>query len=117
MPTITQSLEQCIENCTRCQRICLETAARHFRGEDRATKGREGHVRLLLDCAEICQTSANFMVRGSELHGQTCAACAAVCERCAEECDKLGEDPHLAACAEICRACAQTCREMAAAIH
>ena len=82
-----------------------------------AHQGPEAHIRLLLDCAEICQTSANFMVRGSELHGHLCAACAAVCERCADECDKLGEDPHMAACAEICRACTQTCREMAAAIH
>jgi len=23
---------------------------------------------MLLDCAEICETSANFMIRGSELH-------------------------------------------------
>ena len=118
MPTTTQthSMEQCIENCTTCHRICLETAARHFRGE-RGAQGHEGHIRLLIDCAEISQTSANFMVRGSDLHGHTCAACAAVCDRCAEECDKLGEDPHMAACAEICRACAQTCREMAAATH
>jgi Domain of Unknown Function (DUF326) len=116
MPTTTHDLEQCIENCTRCHRICLETTAIHFRGEGGGSE-RESLIRLLLDCAEICQTSANFMIRGSELHGHTCAACAAVCERCAEECDKVGEDPHMAACAEICRACAQTCREMAAAIH
>src|SRR5690349_19067682 len=56
MPTTTHSLEQCIENCTRCHRICLETAALHFRGEGRAGKVPESHIRLLLDCAEICQT-------------------------------------------------------------
>ena len=116
MPT-THSLEQCIENCTRCHRVCLETAALHFRGESGAGKPGESHIRLLLDCVEICQTSANFMIRGSEVHGHTCEACAAVCERCADECDKLGEDPHMAACAEICRRCAETCREMAAATH
>ena len=117
MPTTTQNLEQCIENCTRCHRICLETAALHFRGEGGPGQTPESHIRLLLDCAEICQTSANFMIRGSDLHARTCAACAEVCERCADECDKHGEDPHLAACAEICRACARTCREMAAASH
>jgi hypothetical protein len=31
---------------------------------------------LLLDCAEICQTAANFMLRNSELHSRTCAVCA-----------------------------------------
>ena len=35
-------------------------------------------VIVLLDCAEICQTSANFMLRGSPLHTNTCAACAIV---------------------------------------
>jgi hypothetical protein len=107
----THSIEQCIETCVRCHRICLETAARHLAGE-----GEIGatHLRLLLDCAEICQTSANFMIRGSDLHGETCAACAAICDRCADECDRLGDDPHMAACAEICRRCAESCRDMAA---
>jgi hypothetical protein len=113
MPASTiHSLEQCIENCVRCHRLCLETASRHLKGEGKI----EGpHLRLLLDCADICQTSADFMIRGSELHGETCAACAAICERCADECDRHGDDPHMAACAELCRACAQTCREMAEA--
>jgi Domain of Unknown Function (DUF326) len=112
MPAHTHSLEQCIENCLRCHRICLEVAGRHFRGE--ATI-EAPHLRLLLDCAEICHTSASFMIRGSDLHGETCAACAAVCEACADECDRHGEDPHMAACGEVCRRCAQSCREMAGA--
>ena len=108
----THSIEQCIENCVRCHRLCLETAARHFRGEAQI---EAPHLRLLLDCAEICRTSADFMIRGSDLHGETCGACAAICERCADECDRHGEDPHMAACAEICRRCSETCREMAEA--
>jgi hypothetical protein len=110
----TQEMEHCIDNCTACHRICLETAARHFRGDAAIA---EPHVRLLLDCAEICATSADFMIRGSELHPHTCQACAIICDRCADECDRMGQDPHMAACAEICRRCAETCREMAGAIH
>jgi hypothetical protein len=72
-------------------------------------------VRLLLDCAEICRTSADFMIRGSELHPHICRACAAVCARCADECDAMGEDPYMAACSEICRRCALSCAEMAGA--
>ena len=108
------TMEQCIENCTNCHRICLETAARHFAGE-RTPKLEEAHVRLLLDCAEICRTSADFMIRGSDMHPHTCLACAAICERCGDECDRLGEDPYMAACAEICRRCAASCAEMAGA--
>ena len=110
----THSMERCIENCSNCQRTCLETAARHFRGEH-TPKLEEAHVRLLLDCAQICSTSADFMMRGSDMHGHTCGACAAICDRCADECDRMGEDPYMAACAEICRRCAESCREMAAA--
>ena len=60
------TMEQCIDNCTNCHRICLETAARHFRGRARSPKLEEPLVRLLLDCAEICRTSADFMIRGSD---------------------------------------------------
>jgi hypothetical protein len=109
-----QEMEHCIDNCTNCHRICLETAARHFRGEGEMA---ETHVRLLLDCAEICATSADFMIRGSDMHAHVCQACSAICDRCADECDRMGADPHMAACAEICRRCAETCREMASAIH
>ena len=72
----SHAMEQCIDNCTNCHRICLETAARHFAGE-RSPRIDEGMVRLLLDCAEICRTSADFMIRGSELHPHVCRACAA----------------------------------------
>lgn len=112
----SHDLEPCIENCVNCHRICLETAAVHFRGE--APKSLpESVVRLLVDCADICRTSADFMIRGSALHAHTCRACAAVCERCAEECDRMGEDPHMAACAEACLRCAETCREMSAELN
>jgi hypothetical protein len=112
MPTQTaRSIEQCIENCVRCHRICLETAARHLREEGPI---EPAHLRLLLDCAEICQTSANFMIRGSDLHAHTCGTCAEVCERCAEDCEQMGaDDAHLKQCAEVCRRCAEGCRHMA----
>jgi len=112
MPTTTHSLEQCIENCTRCHRICLETAARHFRGEGGAGEVPETHIRLLLDCAEICQTSANFMLRGSDLHMRTCAVCAEVCDRCAEDCERMGDDETMRRCAEACRRCEDACTEL-----
>jgi hypothetical protein len=68
----------------------------------------------LLDCAEICQTSANFMLRGSELHSRTCWACAEICERCARDCERLSDDAYMRACAEACRRCANSCKHMAA---
>ena len=74
------------------------------------------HIRLLSDCAEICQTSANFMLRGSELHSRTCGVCAEVCERCATECDRMGDDAQMKVCADMCRRCAESCRQMSTAM-
>jgi hypothetical protein len=61
---------------------------------------------MLMDCAEICQASANFMQGGSPLHMQTCAACA-------EDCERFKDDEMMAACAKACRRCEASCREMA----
>jgi hypothetical protein len=66
------------------------------------------HIRLLLGCAEICQASANFMLRGSEFHGRLCAVCAEICEMCAESCERLGDDEQMRACIAACRHCART---------
>ena len=131
----TQSMLQvCIENCTRCHDTCLETLNYSLRRGGRFSESV--HLRLLLDCAEICQTSTNFMRRGSDLYRVTCEACAIVCENCATNCERYavpGEgsgapmsqhsgpshvsqenvDEQMKYCAEICRACARTCREMA----
>ncbi|HWW76412.1 MAG TPA: four-helix bundle copper-binding protein [Pyrinomonadaceae bacterium] len=105
-------MQQCIQNCTECHRACLEMVA-HCLGVG-GQHAEPAHIRLLLDCAEICQTSADFMIRGSEFHGRTCGVCAEVCTRCAEECERLaGDDEMMKRCAEICRRCADSCRQMA----
>jgi hypothetical protein len=66
---------------------------------------------LLLGCAEICQASANFMLRGSEFHGRLCAVCTEICEMCAESCERLGDDEQMRACIDACRRCARTIAE------
>jgi hypothetical protein len=73
-----------------------------------------GHIQALLDCAEACQNSANFMLRNSPLHPQACALCAEACRRCAESCEKMGNDAQMQACAQACRRCEASCRKMAA---
>ncbi|MBI2708606.1 MAG: four-helix bundle copper-binding protein [Actinobacteria bacterium] len=95
-----------------CHTVCLETVTHCLtKGGDHA---RPDHIVLLLDCAEICQTAANFMTRDSELHGLTCRVCAEICESCAQSCEQLGDDDEMRRCAEACRRCAESCRAMAA---
>jgi hypothetical protein len=105
-------LQDCINACLDCHSICLEAVAHCLQKGGRHAEA--GHIRLLLDCAEICQTSANFMLRGSTLHKRTCAVCAEVCEQCAASCEQFGGDELMTACAEACRRCAESCRRMAA---
>ncbi len=106
-------MQECIDNCLACYRSCQETAMNHCLEKGGKFVEPE-HFRLMLSCAEICRTSADFMLSGSPLHAQTCAVCAGVCEACAESCERLGE---MDECARICRVCADSCREMAGAIH
>jgi hypothetical protein len=110
MPHGTQ-MEQCIDNCSDCHAVCLETVTHCLERQGRHVES--GHIRLLLDCAQICQTSADYMLRNSELHTRTCAICAEVCDQCARDCEKFGDDTEMKACAESCRRCAESCRQMA----
>jgi len=71
------------------------------------------HIRLMLDCAEMCGAAAGFMARGSDLHVKTCAVCSDVCGLCAASCEKIGGDEEMKSCAQACRRCESSCREMA----
>jgi hypothetical protein len=105
-------MQQCIQNCVDCHRICLETPA--YCLQQGGKHAEASHIRLLLDCTEICHTSADFMIRGSSFHAKTCGVCATICEACARNCEGMGDDAQMKRCAEVCRTCAESCRQMAA---
>jgi hypothetical protein len=109
-----EGMDECIRNCTECHRVCLETVDHCLKlGGDHAGVD---HIGLLLDCAELCQTSANFMIRDSVMHRRVCGVCADLCDRCAADCERMGaDDAQLKASAEVCRRCAESCRQMAKA--
>jgi len=106
--TPSQDMQSCIEACDRCHRMSLQEAMNHCL-EAGGKHVEPAHFRLMMDCAEICQTSANFMLSSSSHHAQVCRICAEICDACAESCDKLDgmED-----CAKACRDCARQCRTM-----
>jgi hypothetical protein len=109
--SMSADMQNCIEECLNCHSVCLRTISHCLQmGGEHASPA---HIRLLMDCAEICQTSANFMLRASDLHGLTCGVCAEVCERCADDCARFDNDSAMQQCAEACRRCARSCREMA----
>jgi hypothetical protein len=108
--SMSPEMRACIQECISCHKICLETITHCV--EMGGEHARPDHIRLMLDCAEICQTSANFMLRMSNFHTRTCGVCAEICERCAEDCARFTDDAMMQQCAQACRSCAQSCREM-----
>ena len=107
---MSDAMQECIDRCQSCQEICLQSVSHclEMGGEHAAPE----HIRMLVACAEICHTSAKFMLLGSRHHARTCEVCAEVCEACAKDCDRFDDDM-MKHCADICRRCAESCREMA----
>lgn len=108
MSSISPAMQHCIDECLHCFRTCTEMAMNHCL----ETGGRHvepEHLRLMLNCAAICRTGAEFMMSASPLHAQVCAACALVCDACADSCEQIGD---MDECVQACRACAQSCHQM-----
>ncbi|MFD1709189.1 four-helix bundle copper-binding protein [Ottowia sp. GY511] len=104
-------MQACIDQCLKCYQVCQGMALTHcLKLGGQHTEPT--HFRLMLNCAEICRTSAAIMLSGSPLHQRTCALCADVCEECADDCERVSD---MQECVDACRACAQSCRAMAGA--
>ena len=107
---LTEEMNHCIETCLNCYRTCLGTAMNHCL----VAGGKHvepAHFRLMMACAEICRTSAHFMLINTPHHKHTARECAEICAECAEDCERVGG---MEACVAICRACSESCRKMAA---
>ena len=106
---MSQDVQQCVERCLDCYRVCRQTAMNHCleTGGDHVAPD---HFRLMINCSDICKTAADFLLGNSRLLAQVCAACAEVCDACAASCENLGD---MESCARACRECAQSCRALA----
>ncbi len=108
---LSREMEQCVDLCLECHHICIETITHCLQKGGKHADPKP--IQLLRDCAEICRTSADFMLHGSDLHPSTCAVCAEACQRYAESCEQMADDEMMKACADICRRCAESCQQMA----
>jgi len=98
----------CIEACSACHDVCAQTVSQLCLPVGGRYVGA-ALLTLLADCAQICRTAADFMIRGSHRHLQTCQLCVDICTACAQNCENVGgmED-----CARACRHCADVCHLM-----
>jgi hypothetical protein len=107
----TETTRALIE-CLHCREVCEDTVGHALRlGGAHAEDERIG---ALLDCAEVCRTTATFIRRGSAVVGQTASVAADLCERAAEACAPFADDGAMAACEAACHRCAEWCRRLAA---
>lgn len=108
--SMESALTDCIATCAECHETCeqmifshcLEMGGKHVQPD---------HLKLMADCAQICLTAADFMIRKSPRHGLVCRVCAEICEACAKDCESIGD---MDECVGVCQRCAASCREMAA---
>lgn len=110
MAAMDPKMKECIDNCLKCYSVCLSMAMNHCL-ETGGKHTEPAHFRLMMACAEICRTSAHFMLIGTEHHKHTCRECAEICTECANDCEQVGD---MRACVDACRRCAESCRQMAA---
>ena len=101
-------MQQCIRNCLDCHATCLTMQANHCL-EVGGAHVEQKHFKLMMDCAQICMVSADFMLRKSDHHPHICAECAEICNACADSCEAVGD---MDLCVQACRKCAQSCGAM-----
>lgn len=110
--SLTDEMQMCIQNCVVCHQICTQMINHCL--QKGGVHASPEHIRTLMDCAQICAVSADFMMRNSDLHHSTCRVCAEACIACAQSCERLGDqDEMMKSCASICRQCAESCEKMA----
>lgn len=112
---MNEDMARCIKLCQDCHAMCIQTI-----GHCLKLGGRHAvpdHIRLLMDCAQICATNADYMLRESSLHSRMCGFCSDVCRLCAENCEQVaGDDQMVKQCAEMCGRCAGSCERMASKV-
>lgn len=79
---------------------CLQMGGEHTEAE---------HVKLMLDCMEVCQTTADMIRRQSAFAQHVANVCADICNACADSCAAI-ESQHMQECAAVCRQCAAACQ-------
>lgn len=111
---LSPEMEWAIQACLQCKDVledtllyCLQEGGKH---------SAVALITLMLDCAEICQITVNFIRRNSALQGAVSLVCEQVANRCAEACAIFTDDERLRQCAQACRTCAEACRNVVSTV-
>jgi hypothetical protein len=109
---MSEEMRRCIQLCQDCHVTCIQIIDHCLKLVSR--HAAPDHIRLLMDCAQLCTTTADFMARESLFHDRTCSLCSEICRLCAESCERVaGDDQSVTQCSELCLRCAESCTRMA----
>jgi hypothetical protein len=104
-------MQKCIQLCRDCHAMCTQIIAHCLKLGGR--HAAPDHIRLFQDCAQMCATAADYMVRESPFHNQVCQLCSDLCKQCGKDCEQVaGDDQVLKQCIAMCRKCAGSCERM-----
>src|SRR3546814_4960307 len=78
MPHTDPEMKQCMDACHECHVMCLTMAMTHCL-EMGGKHTEPAHMKLMLDCAQICSVVLEFMARDSDHHKHICRECAEIC--------------------------------------
>ena len=108
-------MKKCIQLCRDCHAMCTQTIAHCLKLGGR--HAAPDHIRLFEDCAQMCATAADYMLRESPFHDRICSVCSDLCKQCAKDCEQVGGDDQIVKqCIEMCRKCAGSCERMASKV-
>jgi hypothetical protein len=114
-----EAAQACVEACVECSAICASCADACLAEDD--VQQMVQCIRLNIDCADICETTARLFARPSPRDADALRlqleACAAICRACGDECAQhAAHMEHCRICADSCRRCAEACDSMLAAL-
>jgi hypothetical protein len=114
----TDLLAGTIDALNDCAQACTADADADLGDEDVASMIT--CLRLCLDCADVCTTTARVVSRQTAYEAGVIRplleACAATCARCGDECQTHADmHAHCRVCEVACRRCEQACRDLLAA--
>jgi hypothetical protein len=108
-------MTKCIQLCRECHAMCTQTISHCLKLGGR--HAAPDHIRLMEDCAQMCATAADYMLRESPFHDRICRLCSDLCKQCGKDCEEVaGDDQMVKQCLEMCRKCAGSCDRMASTV-
>jgi Domain of Unknown Function (DUF326) len=104
-----------IDALTDCAQACTADADNDLSEPDVADLVK--CIRLCMDCASICTTTAEVVSRQTESDPNVTRpmleACIASCRSCGDECERMAmKHEHCRVCEQACRRCEQACRQL-----